>query len=452
LILEEALGLIEETSLCDHCLGRQFAMLGYGLSNRERGYAIKALLVFAAHRLMKEGKNEESHTLEILASNGLSQMAQDILAATGVQLKKETHECYLCGGAFNRLDELAKQSVEKLSEYDYASFLVGIKAPPEIENKEDELRARHHLSWGESIRNEFSREIGKRIQEATRKDVNLKRPDILITIDPFSEGISLIVNAAYVSGRYRKLVRGIPQSRWFCSSCQGRGCEICGGTGKLYQESVEELVGNTLMEAYGGTNFVLHAAGREDIDVRTFGDGRPFVMEIEHPKRRHLDLEELTTAINGAASGKVEVLNLRESSREEIRRLKASSQSSKTYQAIVEFSEEVNDDQLERLEVELGGREIEQLTPTRVSHRRANLIRKKHIYELKSRRVQTNRAELVLRCQGGLYIKELISGDGGRTRPSVSDVLGVPAKCVQLDVMNVAMGDTSEVERIQKKE
>src|SRR5674476_1722 len=102
-------------------------MLGYGLSNRERGYAIKALLVFAAHRLMKEGKNEESHTLEILASNGLSQMAQDILAATGVQLKKETHECYLCGGAFNRLDELAKQSVEKLSEYDYASFLVGIK-------------------------------------------------------------------------------------------------------------------------------------------------------------------------------------------------------------------------------------------------------------------------------------------------------------------------------------
>jgi tRNA pseudouridine synthase 10 len=59
--------------------------------------------------------------------------------------------------------------------------------------------------------------------------------------------------------------------------------------------------------------------------------------------------------------------------------------------------------------------------------------------------VQTNRAELVLRCQGGLYIKELISGDGGRTKPSVSDVLGIPAKCVQLDVMNVAMGDTSEV-------
>ena len=46
-------------------------------------------------------------------------------------------------------------------------------------------------------------------------------------------------------------------------------------------------------------------------------------------------------------------------------------------------------------------------------------MRKKYIYELKTRKVQPNRAELVLRCQGGLYIKELISGDGGRTKPSV---------------------------------
>ena len=450
MILEEALSLMEEFSLCDHCLGRQFAMLGYGLSNRERGHTIKALLVFSAHRLIKEGKNAEIHTLEILASNGFSQMARDILDTTGIRFEKEVSECYLCGGAFNRLDKLAKQSMEKLSEYDYASFLVGIQAPPEIENGEDELRARYHLSWGESIRNEFSREIGKRIQEATGKAVNLKRPDILVTIDPFAENISLTVNATYVSGRYRKLVRGIPQSRWYCSACQGRGCENCGGTGKLYQESVEELMGNTLVKAYGGTNFVLHAAGREDIDVRTLGDGRPFVMEIEHPKKRHLDLEELATATNEAASGKIEVLNLRESSREETRRLKDSSQSSKTYQALVEFDEEINDDLLEKLETALEGHEIEQLTPTRVSHRRANLVRKKYIYELKSRRVQTNRAELVLRCQGGLYIKELISGDGGRTKPSVSDVLGIPAKCVQLDVMNVAMGDTGEVKRIQK--
>ncbi len=57
--------------------------------------------------------------------------------------------------------------------------------------------------------------------------------------------------------------------------------------------------------------------------------------------------------------------------------------------------------------------------------------------------MEANRAEIVLRCQGGLYIKELISGDGGRTKPSVSDILGVPATCVELDVLNVEMGDTA---------
>jgi tRNA U54 and U55 pseudouridine synthase Pus10 len=52
--------------------------------------------------------------------------------------------------------------VRKLSEYEYDSFLVGIKANPDIENREDELRSRFEIRWGESIRNEYSREIGKK--------------------------------------------------------------------------------------------------------------------------------------------------------------------------------------------------------------------------------------------------------------------------------------------------
>jgi tRNA pseudouridine synthase 10 len=37
----------------------------------------------------------------------------------------------------------------------------------------------------------------------------------------------------------------------------------------------------------------------------------------------------------------------------------------------------------------------------------------------------------------GLYIKELISGDGGRTRPSLAESLGVDAVVEELDVINV---------------
>jgi tRNA pseudouridine synthase 10 len=45
----------------------------------------------------------------------------------------------------------------------------------------------------------------------------------------------------------------------------------------------------------------------------------------------------------------------------------------------------------------------------------------------------------VLRVQGqaGLYIKELVSGDDGRTRPSLAELLGVPSKVSELDVIGV---------------
>jgi len=45
--------------------------------------------------------------------------------------------------------------------------------------------------------------------------------------------------------------------------------------------------------------------------------------------------------------------------------------------------------------------------------------------------------ELVIECEGGLYIKELISGDENRSKPSVTEILGTDAKCVQLDVLDV---------------
>jgi len=41
---------------------------------------------------------------------------------------------------------------------------------------------------------------------------------------------------------------------------------------------------------------------------------------------------------------------------------------------------------------------------------------------------------LEVEAEAGTYIKELISGDEGNTEPSLADVLGAEANCVQLDV------------------
>jgi tRNA pseudouridine synthase 10 len=84
---------------------------------------------------------------------------------------------------------------------------------------------------------------------------------------------------------------------------------------------------------------------------------------------------------------------------------------------------------------------IRQQTPLRVLHRRADLVREKYIYEVKVKKCSLKRAEMEIRCQGGLYVKELVSGDEGRTLPSVSELLGNRAKPLKLDVLNVIMDD-----------
>jgi len=440
-ILKQARSLLEALPLCDNCLGRQFALLGHGLGNGQRGYAIKLLLVVEADRQLKEDEKTGKQALAALAKSSLSDIAKRTAAARGVEVKAEKRECDLCKGTFADLDRYAEMASKHMVSYEYESFVVGIHVPPEIEEHEDELRARYELSWGESIRNEFSREIGKRLQVATGKAVDLQHPQLLVMLGPFNDELYLEVSSIYVSGRYRKLIRSIPQSRWLCSYCQGRGCDRCKGTGRLYQESVEEFIGNPVMVAAEGVEFHLHAAGREDIDVRTLGTGRPFVLEVAQPKRRSLDLRELTERINMSSSGKVEITGLKPSSKEEVRRLKSEGQKEKTYRAIVEFDGEVDDSKLEKLKETFVGQPLNQLTPTRVMHRRALRTRKKYIYELETRRLQPDRAEFLIRCQGGLYVKEFISGDGGRTKPSVAEILGIPAKCVELDVLNVDVGE-----------
>jgi tRNA pseudouridine synthase 10 len=57
------------------------------------------------------------------------------------------------------------------------------------------------------------------------------------------------------------------------------------------------------------------------------------------------------------------------------------------------------------------------------------------------------KAQMKIRCQGGLYVKELVTGDEGRTIPSVSAILENKAKPLKLDVLKVAMEDQELIEK-----
>jgi tRNA pseudouridine synthase 10 len=438
-VLEKALELLSKYSLCDHCLGRQFALLGYSMENNVRGSAIKVTLTMQANDLIKEGDSKGVKQLKILAASGLSKEAQQTLKhlkKRGTKLSAEA-KCLLCEGKFELLDELTEKASAAMKAYEFTTYLVGIELPVKVEEREDEFKAAFNLGYSESIKHEFGRLFGKALGASTGKEADYLKPDLVAVINPFLETFRLQVNPLFVAGRYRKFVRDIPQSKWFCSSCHGKGCEKCAGTGKMYPESVEELSSKPLLEVTEGEKTAFHASGREDIDARMLGTGRPFVIEISKPKKRFFDLKETEAKINAGATGKVQVSRLRFADKEAVRRLKKGEGSRKKYRLLAEFEKEFSEEDLRMLEEKLSDALIKQQTPLRVVHRRADLIRERYIYKFKVRKVSLKRALMEIYCQGGLYVKELVSGDEGRTNPNVSDLLGNRAKTLKLDVLKV---------------
>ena len=435
-ILDKAQKMLEKHPLCDRCLGRQFALLGYGVDNENRGQALKLLLTIQAHEAALLKDRNGLALLGTLASNGNYNMANDILK----RMKNKTVEaklCHLCQERLMSAEQLTRIALNKLEEYEYSTVLVGVELPIEAEEREDEFKAEFTIAHGESLRNEFSRTIGKRIAEASGKRIDFERPDMVVLINPWTEHVSLQVNPIHIGGRYRKLVRDIPQSRWFCKNCRGKGCKQCNWTGRKYPDSIEEIIGNPAVNMAQGKEFSFHGAGREDVDARMLGSGRPFVIEVKKPKKRRIDLEGLEKIINSGAEGKVEVSKLCFANKDFVRKLKRGDEAQKLYRATVEADKPISQSQLTALKKALTNVNVKQQTPKRVAYCRADLMREKYIYKANVKRLTPKRFELEIRCQGGLYIKELITGDDGRTVPSVTKILGVKTIPTELDVLGV---------------
>ena len=86
----------------------------------------------------------------------------------------------------------------------------------------------------------------------------------------------------------------------------------------------------------------------------------------------------------------------------------------------------------------LAGSVLDQRTPSRVEHRRADLVRARKIVALGPLVVSCgNEVELTIRAESGTYIKEFVHSDEGRTIPSVAGALGRKCEVVWLDVEDI---------------
>ncbi len=391
---------ITDGNICNRCLGRSFSKTIEGPGNLVRGKKLRKLLE------LSDQNNPKNST------------------------------CYICQDLFDDLDNMIEKIIDVLQtkEIQFSNFLVGCRVDPEILEREEYIHDKFDLDV-ENIKKEINREIGKELSLRLSKEVEFDNPNLVLMVD-FKKGtIETQINPIFIESRYRKLIRGIPQTKWPCSKCKGRGCDRCNHTGKMYPETVEELISEDAIKVSKGTGAKFHGAGREDIDVRMLGTGRTFVLEIKEPKIREIDLKNLEESVNKHALGKVEISEMKFVAKDRRAEIKESSRDTyKIYKAKVELDDEIDESLLDSLK---SMKTIEQRTPIRVSHRRADKIRSREIRNLEYEKIDSNMLELIIECEGGLYIKELISGDENRSKPSISEILGTNARCVQLDVMHV---------------
>lgn len=318
----------------------------------------------------------------------------------------------------------------------------------------------------------------------------------------------------YMMGRYLKFSRDISQTPWMLSQDE---CDDAGGTVANADDDDDDNLASSCAEAEvedavrggGGGDGVsmkgrgsveeviahavkssalrpltcrMHGCGREDIDVRMLGTGRPFVLEVvaahAFPSLCSVTANSLCQQIErtvNEGSDEADVAIVPGSMRLADRSLwetmqKFAEEKKKVYRCVVWCEKSLVDDsaalehRLQQFcdrshhqsrhrndnasacasasaqEMDEDGVQcivLSQRTPLRVLHRRSLIDRRRYVYDLIYERLNAHYFVLTLTTSAGTYVKEFVHGDLGRTSPSIASVLGCAADILQLDVIGL---------------
>ncbi len=324
--------------------------------------------------------------------------------------KFKVGECYICKGNVERILRNVESAEIKLSVRSAEFFSISTTIPREVLLREEDV---FDVVLGESIKSWLNAKVVEILAEKTKLKYNASNSDVNFTVD-WNGNVFASPKNLFIFGRYKKYSGEISQSRGYW---KGKG-------------SVEEIIGGVMEEECEGAGHSLHASGREDVNVLNYA-GRPFVMEIFSAKERKPDLEKIKKEIDKTKVVEVSDLKIVDGGSVAI---VTDSHFDKTYR--VYPSEKVGLEEQKKIREGIEGKIISQWTPKRVERRRANKMRKRKIYRIIFG--EDEKGQYVeVEAEAGTYIKELVNGDGGRTKPSFSEILGKPLECKKLIVIAI---------------
>ncbi len=370
-VIVNTVKILHDYHLCDYCLGRMFASKLKVVSHKKLGEKIRKKL--------------------------------------GQKIPKS---CYICKNLMDDLDSSISKILQLSSEYEFSSFLIGAVIKPSLLDRDDQIRSKFKLRGIVGIKNDITREMGKKFGRKTRTKVDYLNPDIVITIDFKKEQYEIKPKAIILQGRYAKNARGIPQKQTPCKSCLGRGCFVCDFHGISEYDSVEGRIAKFLYEKFDAPQIKITWLGSEDESSLVLGKGRPFFVKVHNPRKRNVTLPKKIKL------DKISILNLHE-----IERIPNEPLRFKTEVSIeVETENEISDDSLMVLEA---------LKNTEISSEEGSYKNPKRIYSVKFKKTSPRTFVSIINMDGGIPIKRLVSG--GRIEPNLSMILNNQCHCKIFD-------------------
>ena len=353
--------------------------------------------------------------------------------------RAKSDSCYICQGIMSQLDSTVKEicSAIEAEEYEFDSFILGVSLPSVMFEREDSIRARFKVRGRENIRKQFIGELGKKLEKITGKRLEQISPDLAIHIvivnqdssdtnnsydydNTLHQTISLKATPIFLSGRYLKTTRGLPQKKHTCQKCSGRGCSLCSYVGISQFDSIETIMARRLIEFTRGDSTKFSWLGGEDKDSLVLGKGRPFVVCISNPKVIRLK-KDLIIKENGLYA----VIKQQSPKRS----FQLPTHFTTKTKITIHAEQKLSNKQLATLSNVLENSDV--------SFRAKSKILKKKIYSVQVEQIDEKRFILTVTADGGLFIKQFVGGQQ-YSEPNISKITGTKCECVAFDVLEVS--------------
>ena len=378
IIIPDAKKILKDHNLCDNCLGRLFA----------------SKLGVSSHQ--KLGKKIRS-TLH----------------------KKNPKSCFICKNMMSKLDTQLSKMYEMSNDFEFSTFLVGAILQPSILDRDDQIRSKFKLRGINSIKGDINREIGKRFGRRTKTKVDYQNPEIVFTLDFKKEECEIKPKPLFLSGRYTKSIRGIPQKQRSCNQCRGKGCYVCEFHGISEFDSVEGKIARFLYEKFGALQAKITWIGSEDESSLVLGRGRPFFAKLINPHKRKLRLGK-KIALDGIV---IRALKVIEKIPSNVIRFRSKVAMQVQTQNEIKSSQLRNLHKLEKQPIAI--------------YENSGKKNQRNVSNIRYKKKSSNSFSILMKADGGVPLKRF--ADGVEVTPSLTSILENPCKCTVFDFYDIAL-------------